>query len=153
MSLRTAEIINLILAAVVGGMYWGPWLALSRSFKEFEPALLLVMVRRMGQNMGPLMTFLSPLSLLATVPVLVLAYGSRPGQAFYFALAGWACFGLALVVTMVVEVPIVQQIITWTEATLPANWQVLRDRWGRFHVVRVGAGLAGLLFFLLGAVC
>jgi hypothetical protein len=41
-------------------------------------------------------------------------------------------------------VPIDNLIATWTEATLPANWQQIRARWSAFHTVRT--------FLSLGAV-
>ena len=51
-------------------------------------------------------------------------------------------------VTVLVEVPMVKEMVTWTVATLPANWQQVRDRWVRFHVIRVVAGLASLVLLL-----
>ena len=67
-------------------------------------------------------------------------------------IAGLLFFALALIVTVMIEVPIVEQIITWTETTLPENWRQLRDKWGSFHIIRVGAGIAGLISFLIGAI-
>jgi uncharacterized membrane protein len=99
--------------------------------------------------MGPLMTVLSPLSLLTAIPVLVLSYHDQ-SLTFCFTLAGLVLFLLALVVTVAIEVPLVKQIITWTETTLPEDWQQLRDRWGKFHGVRVLAGITGLIFFVAG---
>jgi hypothetical protein len=51
-----------------------------------------------------------------------------------------------------VEVPIVKQIAGWTLPTLPDNWQQLRDRWVSFHVVRIAAGLGGLVVLLVAAI-
>jgi len=61
-------------------------------------------------------------------------------------------FIIALLATLIVEVPIDKQVKTWTAATLPANWERLRDRWQTFHVVRTLASIAGLLFLLAGAI-
>ena len=63
--------------------------------------------------------------------VLFISYNAQP-RTFYFTLAGFALFIVALLVTTLVEVPIVKQIMTWTVGTLPGNWQQLRDRWGAF---------------------
>jgi hypothetical protein len=52
-------------------------------------------------------------------------------------------FVVALVVTMAIEVPIAQQISAWSIATMPENWQLLRCRWGTFHVVRLVGGPGG----------
>jgi hypothetical protein len=132
-------------------MYWGPWLALSRSLRTFKPGVFLDIVDRMNRNMESVMTILTPVALLSIAPVLFFSYNEKP-RTFYFTLAGFALFIVALLVTMLVEVPIVNQIVTWTVGTLPANWQQLRDRWGAFHVIRVVAGIGGLVLLLAGAI-
>ena len=117
----------------------------------FKPEVFLDIVDRMNRNMESLMTILTPLALLSIVPVLFFSYNEHP-RAFYLNLAGFALFVVALVVTMVVEVPIVKQIVTWTIGTLPDNWQQLRDRWGAFHIIRVVAGIGGLALLVAGAI-
>ena len=150
MVLKVFELVSIILSAIVGGMYWGPWLALSRSMATFEPKVFLAIVNQMNRNMAPLMTVLTPASLLSIVPILVISYPEHQ-ETFWLALAGFALFIVALLVTVIVEVPIVKQIVTWTTSTLPNNWQQLRDRWGAFHLIRIVASFAGLLFLLAGA--
>ena len=59
---------------------------------------------------------------------------------------------VALIVTMLIEVPIVKQIVTWTAGTLPGDWQRLRDRWVAFHSIRVTAGIGGVVFLVAGAI-
>jgi uncharacterized membrane protein len=149
MTLKIVELINIILSAIVGGMYWGPWLALTKSLKKLDTKVFLAVVSRLNQNMAPLMTVLSPLSLVTTILVLIISYNNQ-NTTFYFTLAGFMLFLIALIVTMTIEVPIVKQIVTWTEATLPRDWEQLRDRWGKFHVLRVIAGITGLIFLLVG---
>ncbi len=72
--------------------------------------MFLSIVKRLNQNMAPLMTILSPVSLLATVLVLILSYKNHDAT-FYFTLAGFIFFFIAVIVTVVIEVPIVKQII------------------------------------------
>ena len=62
-----------------------------------------------------------------------------------------ALFVVALLVTLLVEVPLDNQFSEWTVTTLPANWQQLRDRWEWFHVIRSWASVAGLALLLAGA--
>lgn len=96
------------------------------------------------------MTVLAPVALLSVVPVLFLSYSRQPG-AFVLTLTGFALFLVALVVTVRVEVPIVQRIEICTVSTLPDNWRQLRDRWVAFHVIRVAASVAGLVLLVAGA--
>jgi hypothetical protein len=149
--LRLCEIVSIVFAALAAGMFFGPWLALTISIRSFEPDVFLAIVRRLNTNMARIMTVLLPASLASMVPVLFLSYGVRPDM-FVATLAAFALFVAALLVTMLIEVPIVEQIVTWTVPTLPDNWQSLRDRWGRFHIVRVVAALAGFVSLKVGAI-
>jgi hypothetical protein len=144
------QVISIVLAALVMGVFWGPWVGLTSSIASFDPAAFLAIVGRLSRNLGPVMTVLMPAALLSMVPVLILAYRGRPAT-FALTLAALGCFAVALLVTVVTEVPIVKQIESWTPATLPAGWERLRDRWASFHLVRVAAGIAGLTLLVLGA--
>ncbi len=116
----------------------------------FEPDVFLAIAHRMDRNMSSVMTILMPLALLSTVPVLVVSFNERRGT-FYLTLTALVLFLVALLVTLLVEVPIVVQIRTWTVATLPSNWQRLRDRWGAFHYLRIAPSIIGLVLLLAGA--
>ena len=115
MTLKIFEITSIVLLALVGGLYWGPWLALSRSLATFEPEVFLAIVKRMNRNVAPFMTILMPVALLSTVPVPFLSYNKRP-ETFYLTVTGLALFIATLLVTVLVEVPIVKQIETWTSS-------------------------------------
>jgi uncharacterized membrane protein len=149
--MKTWELISIIFSALTVGMFHGPWIALSRSMKTFTPEFFLEIVDRMNSNMAPIMTVLMPGTMLSIIPVMLFSYRRQP-MVFYFSALALLLFLIALLVTVLVEVPIVQQIVTWTPSTLPANWQQLRDRWMRFHVVRVVAGMASLVSLLAGAI-
>jgi uncharacterized membrane protein len=149
--MKTWELISIVLAAMVAGMFHGPWVALSRSMSTFAPEAFLAIVDRMNRNMAPVMTVLMPAALLSIIPVLLLSYHEQP-LTFYLNATAFALFIVALLVTVLVEVPIVEEIVTWTVTTLPSNWQQLRDRWTRFHIIRVIAGLAGLVLLVAGTI-
>jgi hypothetical protein len=145
------EILNIVLSTLVSGMFWGPWLALTRSLDTFDAEVFLAIVHRMTPNMASVMTVLMPTALLSAVPVLLVSYDERP-KTFYLTLAGTALFIVALLVSVLIELPIVNRFGTWTALTLPDDWQRLRDRWGSFHVVRIAASLTGLVLLLVAAI-
>lgn len=142
--------ISILLSALVTGVFWGTWLGLSRSMAALTPETFLAVGHAMIGNLGTVMAFLMPAALLATLPVLYMLYRRRSG-AFYPVLAGWVLFVVALLVTLIVEVPIDRQIETWTLTTLPANWQALRDRWEWFHALRSWVSVASLALLIAGA--
>jgi hypothetical protein len=147
--LRLLELLSITLAALVMGVFWGPWLALTRSIDTFSPEVFLVIVHRLDRNLGGVMGVLFPLTLVSMVPVIVMSVGHPVG--FALEIAGLALFVLALVVTAAVEVPIVKQIRGWTDSTMPPNWARLRDRWVSFHLLRVIPGILGLALLIAGA--
>src|ERR1700685_2612587 len=122
MALKISEIVSISLLAFVGGLYWGPWVALTRTIGTFSPEVLLVVVKRMSRNMAPVMTILMPVALLSTVPVLIFSSDNRP-YTFCLALAALVLFIVTLIVTLVVEVPIVNEMDSWTRSTIPEDWE------------------------------
>jgi uncharacterized membrane protein len=151
MALKIVELINIVLAALVAGVFWGPWVALTRSIATFDTETFLAIGYRLNLNLAPLMTVLMPLSLLSTATTLVLSYGDRPGT-FYASLAGLVLFVVALAVTMTIEVPIANKVKSWSSSPLPDNWRQLRDRWASVHLIRVVTGIAGLALFVFGVI-
>jgi hypothetical protein len=147
--MATFQVISIVLSALVMGVFWGPWVGLTRSIGAFEPEAFLGIVQRLSQNLAPVMTILMPAALLSMLPVLIFAFNDRPAT-FYLTLAALACFAVALVVTMTTEVPIVKQIESWTTATIPDNWEYFRDRWLSFHLLRVISAIAGLMLLAIG---
>jgi uncharacterized membrane protein len=147
--LRLLDILSIMLAALVMGVFWGPWLALTRSIDTFPPEVFLVIVHRLDKNLGGVMSVLFPVTLVSMVPVIVLSFG-RP-ESFALEVAGFVFLVLALVVTAAIEVPIVKQIRGWTDSTMPPNWAQLRDRWVSFHLLRVLPGILGLSLLVAGA--
>jgi hypothetical protein len=58
---------------------------------------------------------------------------------------------VALLITLLVEVPIDNQIRTWTVQTIPADWTTMRARWQVYHTGRTFLSLASLASLILAA--
>ncbi len=151
MALHVFQFISICLAALVTGVFWGPWLGLSRSIESFSAEVFLAIGQRMIGNLAPVMPILMPAAILAIVPVLLLSFSSR-ATAFLLTLAGFLLYIVALVITLAVEVPIDNRIRTWTVSSLPREWQKERDRWESFHELRTLASVLGLVLLVAGAV-
>jgi uncharacterized membrane protein len=144
------QFISILLLALVTGVFWGTWLGLSRSMASLTPETFLTIGHMMIGNLGTIMAILMPTAILAVLPVLYLLYRER-SRALYLTVAGFALFVIALLITLIVEVPIDNQIGEWTVTSLPANWQQLRDRWELFHAIRSWVSVIGLALLLGGA--
>jgi uncharacterized membrane protein len=149
-ALEIWQFISILLSALVTGVFWGTWLGLSRSMASLTPETFLAVGHAMIGNLGTIMALLMPAAMLTTLPVLYLLY-RRGSVAFYPTLAGLILFVVALLITLLVEVPLDNQFSEWTVTTLSANWQQLRDRWEWFHVIRSWVSVVGLALLLAGA--
>ena len=145
------QLVGILLVALVAGVYWGPWIALTRSIARLDVEVFLPVVSQLNANLAGLMTALVPVALLGQVGLLIVDFGRGPLQ-FTLAAIAFVLFLITVVVTVLTEVPIVKQIVTWRTETVPENWRELRDRWASFHLLRVIPGLAALVLYVAAAI-
>ncbi|MFL6186180.1 MAG: anthrone oxygenase family protein [Actinomycetes bacterium] len=152
MKTRVAQVITIVLFALVMGVFWGTWFSLSRTMSRLSPETFLAVGHEMIQNLGTPMSILLPFALLSALITLVLARQEGHAAAFRWVAAGFLLMVAALVITLAVEVPIDNRIQTWTAATLPADWRSIQSRWELWHTVRTFASIAALAAVAIGAV-
>ncbi|GAB4022818.1 anthrone oxygenase family protein [Spirosoma koreense] len=143
---KRVQFVALLLLLLVVGVFWGVWLALSRSYQVFSVDELAHIARVVVANLAVPMRLLS-MTCVASLAVVAWLFPAKKSTAFYLLLGSIGLIVLALGITVAVEVPINNQVITWTSATAPANWTALRDRWQWFNVIRVVASLTGFGLF------
>ena len=152
MKTRVAQVVTIVLFALVMGVFWGTWFSLSRTMDRLSPETFLAVGHQMIQNLGTPMAILLPLALLSALITLVLARQEGQLVAFWWLAAGFLLMVAALVVTLAVEVPIDNRIEGWTVATLPADWRSIQARWELWHTVRTFASIAALVAATISAV-
>ena len=149
MTLKVWELISIILSTLVAGIFFGPWVAFGGT--AGKPEIWLAIVNRFNSNLFRVMSVLMPGALLSIVPVLFMTYNGQRSTFFLNAIAV-VLSAAGLLVTVLVQRPLVKQMRTWTVATLPHNWEQIRNRWEAFHAVRVVASVAGLVLMLTAAI-
>ena len=107
-------------------------------------------VQTLAVALGRAMPFWYALTLLLSGAV---AFYARPAgmPGHWPALAATGLFAAIIIYTVLLEVPINNQVARWQPESLPANWRELRHRWDALHAVRVGVLLLALI--LLVASC
>lgn len=143
------QVFTLLLACLVTGVFWGPWVALHRTANRLTAPVLLEVVHQLSPNLAQVMTPLMPGLLLCLLPDLWVH--RTQGGPLGLLIASWLLYLLALIITVAVEVPIVKRMETWNAQRLPPDWEASRDRWRRFHLVRVFGAMTAfaLLAFAL----
>jgi len=146
MKLKAVEFISLLLAALVMGVFWGTWFTLTRSIHDFSAAEFIHIGKTIIDNVAIPMSIIMPATLLFMLIATLLSRRVNKSS-FYFYLISLLLMVVTLVITVAVEVPIDNQIKTWTETTVPANWESLRVRWDTFHTLRTFTSIASVGFF------
>jgi uncharacterized membrane protein len=145
MRIRTAQTVTIVLFALVMGVFWGTWFALSRTMNRLSAETFVAVGHEMIRNLGAPMAILLPLALLSALITLVLLWRGGREAPFWWLLAGFLLMVAALVITLAVEVPIDNQIEAWTAATLPGDWRSIQSRWETFHTIRSFLSIAAVI--------
>lgn len=148
METKLIELISLFLILLVTGVFWGPWIALHRSLHVFTKEEFMKITHAMADNLEKPMRILMPLCILFW-GLSVFLYSHPNNLEFACQLGSFGCIMVTLVVTLIVELPIVKQIKQWNPETIPDDWQAIRDRWLRFHTLRVFPAMISFLLYVL----
>jgi uncharacterized membrane protein len=151
MKLKTIEFISLILASLVMGVFWGTWFTLTRSIPDFSAAEFIHIGKTIMNNVAVPMSIIMPATLLLML-IAVLLSRRLHKYSFYLYAISFLLMVITLIITVGVEVPLDNQIKTWTETSIPANWESLRQKWDQFHTMRTFTSIASVGFFALGII-
>jgi uncharacterized membrane protein len=150
--IRTAQATTIVLFALVMGVFWGTWFSLSRTMNKLSVETFIAVGHEMIQNLGVPMAILLPLALLSALVTLALLWQGGRAAPFWWLLAGFLLMVAALAITLAVEVPIDNQIETWTAATVPGDWRSIQARWELFHTIRTFLSIAAVVAVTISAV-
>jgi uncharacterized membrane protein len=149
MKQKTLEFTGLMLAALVTGVFWGTWFTLTRSLENFSPVEFIHIGKTIISNVALPMRILMPSTLLLMLFVVWQTFKTSK-LSFYLYCLSFLLMLVTLIITVGVEVPIDNQIKTWTAQSIPSNWESLRHTWNKFHTLRTFTSIASLGFFALG---
>jgi hypothetical protein len=137
----------LFLLALVTGVFWGTWFTLTRSITTFSAAEFIHIGQTIIANVAWPMRFLMPACILMMISWACLI-PEKKSAAFYLSFLACLLIIIALLITLIVEVPIDNQIKTWTATRVPLDWTMIRGRWQSFHAARTFVSLGSLASFI-----
>ncbi|MDJ1480901.1 DUF1772 domain-containing protein [Cytophagaceae bacterium YF14B1] len=147
MESQLIQFITLLLLLLVTGVFFGPWLALHRSLHLFSKEEFIKITKILGANLGRPMQIMMPLCIVFML-LSVISFPQKSSVGFYVMVASLICILITLIVTLTTELPIVNKIREYTIETLPANWEAIRDKWVRFHALRVFPAILSFALFI-----
>jgi uncharacterized membrane protein len=142
--MKILQLVNVMLFALVTGVFWGTWFSLSRSMEIITPATFLEVGTIMISNLGRPMSILLPASILSAVPIMYVLYRRNDAPAFVLVTLAVSLMLTAMTITLVVNVPLDELFTRWTIDTLPPDWRDTRNRWEFYHGIRTLLSVAAL---------
>jgi len=140
-----------MLLLLVTGVFWGTWFSLSRTMYTLPGDTFVVIGKQIMGNVALGMSIMMPLGILGIIVLLLLA-GRRKKAHFYWLLSALILFVAVMAITLFFEVPIDNEIRTWTVGNLPHDWEAIRSRWQFYHTDRTFLSLAGMACFLMAVI-
>jgi uncharacterized membrane protein len=133
--LKPVYFVTLFLLTLVTGVFWGTWFTLTRSLEAFSPAEFIHIGQTIIRNVAVPMRVIMP-SCIVFMVVSAWLYPVKKSIAFYLNVIANVLIIATLLITLLVLVPIDNQIKAWTVATMPPDWISMREQWQTFHSLR-----------------
>jgi uncharacterized membrane protein len=134
-----ARVAGLLFVGLFAGFLAGV-LVLELSLRQFDASVYTQFQQVALVGLPILASVLLLPALIATAVQAILALKTK-GRTFWLTAGALALLLLALVITLVVNVPINLDEGGWNIQSPPADWAAVRDRWQVGHAVRTSAAL------------
>jgi uncharacterized membrane protein len=142
-------------AIVVAGTLTGSELAVAVFFhpriSRLEDTVHIQAAQTLAKVFGMVMPFWYALTFLLALTLTFVAHTTR-SMSWWMALASAALLALISVYSVLLPVPINNQVARWQPDTVPANWRDLRRRWDLLHAIRVAFLIIALILLVASCV-
>jgi uncharacterized membrane protein len=145
-----------IAAIVVAGTLTGSELAVAVFFhpciSRLEDAVHIQAAQPLAKVLGIVMSFWYPLTFLLVLALTFFAHATR-STPWWLALASAVLLALIRLYSVLLPVPINNQVARWKPDAVPPNWRDLRRRWDLLHAIRVVFLIIALILLVASCVC
>jgi uncharacterized membrane protein len=151
------DIIHLLetAAIVVAGTMTGNEIAVAVFFhpriSRLEEAVHVRAAQTLAVALGAAMPFWYAITFLLSLVVTFAAHATW-SRSWWLALGSTALWAITIVYSLLLPVPINNQIARWQPDSLPPNWQELRRRWDMLHAIRVCFLILALILLVASSV-
>jgi len=140
MTISIIRFVNILIAALLAGVSFGICIG-------FNPLHLsqLTYLEQQQNTIRSLKVLMISLVVVATVITIISAFLQRKNKSVFISLIIAAlCFIACILITKFGNLPIDNDVVTWTVDSMPSNWMELRDNWWSYHIMRTIAELIAL---------
>ena len=144
-----------VAAVVVAGMLTGSEFAVAVFFhpriSRLEDAVHIQAAQTLAKVLGMVMSFWYPLTFLLSLAVTFVAHTAW-GTPWWLALTSTVLLALISIYSLLLPVPINNQVARWQPDSVPPNWRDLRRRWDMLHAIRVAFLIIALILLVASCV-
>ena len=144
-----------VASVVVVGMLTGSEFAVAVFFhpriSRLEDAVHIQAAQTLAKVLGLVMSFWYPLTFLLVLAVTFVAHTAR-STPWWLALTSTVLLALISLYSLLLPVPINNQVARWQPDSVPPNWRDLRRRWDMLHAIRVAFLIIALILLVASCV-
>ena len=108
-------------------------------------------LKTLASALGVAMPFWYALTFLLSLAATFVAHTTW-SMMWWLAFSSTALFAITIIYSVLLPVPINNQIARWQADSLPANWRELRRQWDTLHAIRVGFLVIALILLVASSV-
>jgi hypothetical protein len=136
--------LDITIAGLMAGALFGILAGYNPKF--FTPQTYLEHQQGAIKGLNTLMPLLGLITIILTVTS---AFLQKQNQTFFISMLMATCFLImGALVTRFGNQPINSIVMTWKKNDMPANWDVLRDKWWSLHILRSAATFIAFLIII-----
>ena len=144
-----------VSAIVVAGTMTGNEIAVAVFFhpriSRLEDAVHIRTAQTLASVLGAVMPFWYALTFLLSLAVTFIAHTTW-SNSWWLALGSTVLWAAMIIYSVLLPVPINNQVARWQPDSLPANWRELRRRWDMLHAIRVCFLIIALILLVTSSV-
>lgn len=136
----------LFFLMLITGVFWGTWFTLTRSIENFSAEEFMHIGQVIIANVAVPMRFIMPTGIILMFWSL---WPERHRKTTAYLFGWFACILIVavLLITLLVLVPIDNDIKERTVYNIPLAWADMRHKWNVFHTIRTFTSLASFACF------
>jgi len=143
---KPVYLVSVFFLMLITGVFWGTWFTLTRSIESFSPDEFTHIGKVIIANVALPMRFIMPTGILLIIWSLWICKQKKT-TAFYLGVLSLILIIATLLITILVLVPIDNDIKEWTSTTLPFDFEKIRNKWKTYHAIRTFLSLTSFVCF------
>ena len=148
-ALNSARAIAVMSSGLMAGLLFGDWLGPSFARSAMNESSFIQFQQIVHLNYLRTLPALSTLALATPVLWLIMLRNHRRNAEFKLLVGATVAIALGSMITLIFNVPINDQLETWSFATPPADAREIWNGWEKAHIVRTVFWVAGFVLEIM----